>query len=444
MQQKVETVDSVLPTDGTRGTTSLRTPACVGLLTILLGAGGLLLWSSIALLASAVIIPGIVVVETGRKVVQHQDGGVIKSIDVAEGARVAAGQCLVTLDGSQLYAAEDTLRRLLAMNTAERLRLRAEREGSETVQFPSDVARVGKEVLFGIAADELRLFHARRASLEGKVRTLDNEAAGALQAAANLDKQVDLQRTRVALMQQELDDTRRLLGTHDTSRQHVLEVTRSLAELNGETEELISREDDAKQRYQHSTLESLRTTATFIESVDTDLQQSEKSRLDLVEKLSTVEEQIDRLRVVAPVAGRIVNLSVHTIGGVVGAGVTLLEIVPEKDPLEVVGEVRPEDIDNVRAGLPADIALTGFVGQQLPKLTGVVLGVSADRLEDTAKGTAFFRVRVSIPTEARSLLGTHELRPGMAVTLMLCKGRETPIQYLISPMMAFFAKAMRA
>ncbi len=424
--------------------TSLRMPAMLGLVSILASVGGLSTWSCVATLASAVIVPGTVVVETGRKSIQHQDGGVIKSIDVIEGEHVAAGQSLVTLDGNELHIASDTLRRLLAMNTAERLRLAAERSGSDKLDLPSDAAEPGAEPFREITDDERRLFQARRASLESKIHTLISDGEAATQTAANIDTQIRLQRTRVILMREELEEDQRLLNTHDASRQHVLEITRSLAELGGETEELISRADEARQRVKHNRLEALRTAAAFMESVDTDMQEAKKARLELVEKLNTVSEQIARLHIITPVSGRVVNLSVHTVGGVVAAGVTLLEIVPDHDPLQVEAEIRPEDVDNVVAGMPATISLTGFIGQKLPRLNGVVVRVSADRVDDPTKAIAFFRVGIAIPLRALSLLGSHPLRPGEAVTVMLCNGKQTPLQYLLSPVLSFFSKAMHA
>lgn len=421
---------------------SAFTPILIGLTTIAVSIGGLCAWSSLVTIASAVIVPGVVVVDSGRKVIQQQDGGTVNSISVREGEHVEEGQLLLTLDGSQLYPVADTLQRLLAMNLVERARLEAEQAHQTKVDFPEPDASVAPATFKRIVEREKQLFVSRLASLNLKIDTFRNERMGFLQTAANLEAQIALVRNRILLSQRELADAQTLERTHDESRERVIELIRSIDELGGEAEMLASQEEDARAKAQHSELEADRTRAAFIESVNTDLEQSEKNRLDLSEKLLTVRQQISRLRVVSPVAGEIVNQSVHTIGAVVAAGASLLEVVPSGDPLEVEGEVRPEDVDEIHVGVPVNVALTGFVGQRLPRLKGIVAAVSADRIEDPARQSGFFRVRVSIPASERFSLQHHDLRPGMAVTMMLCTGYETPLRYLSSPLLTFFSDSM--
>ena len=68
---------------------------------VVLGLGG---WGALASISSAVIAPGIIVVDGSDKKVQHPAGGVVGGILVKNGDRVRAGDGLVRLDATQARA----------------------------------------------------------------------------------------------------------------------------------------------------------------------------------------------------------------------------------------------------------------------------------------------------------------------------------------------------
>ena len=63
----------------------------MGYLVIFLTFGVLGGWSAFARLDSAVVAPGIVTLESSRKIIQHFEGGIIKNILVHEGEHVDQG-----------------------------------------------------------------------------------------------------------------------------------------------------------------------------------------------------------------------------------------------------------------------------------------------------------------------------------------------------------------
>src|SRR5512134_2457446 len=62
------------------------------------GIGG---WAATTEIAGAVIAPGLVVVDSGVKKVQHPTGGLIRELLVQDGDFVKAGQVIVRLDDTQ-------------------------------------------------------------------------------------------------------------------------------------------------------------------------------------------------------------------------------------------------------------------------------------------------------------------------------------------------------
>ena len=82
----------------------------LGLAVIFLGTAGLVVWGIQAPLSGAVIAPGFVKVDMNRKVVQHQEGGIVKEVLVRDGERVRQGQVLLVIDDVRVDATVDLLR----------------------------------------------------------------------------------------------------------------------------------------------------------------------------------------------------------------------------------------------------------------------------------------------------------------------------------------------
>ena len=422
--------------------TSLMLPFVIGCLAIMLSLGGLLAWSCVATIASAVVVPGVVVVDTGRKFVQHLDGGIVESVDVKEGQEVRAGQVLMRLDSAVIDIAADSLERLLALNIATEARLQAEQNGDTQPAFPNEPLYVNRSTWQAVTRDQMKLFSTRQHSLENKIISLRSDGAEAASVAETIGRQIASQELRLNLTRQELLHAASLAKLGFGTRQRVLEVTRSVAELQGEMASLQSKEADARQLVTHDRLQELQASAAFQEDAGLDLQQAQRDQAELLLKSRTVHQQKAALQLKAPVAGKVVNLAVHTVGGVIGAGVTVMELVPDDDPLVLEAKIRPDDIEGIVVGLPIEVRLLGVDDQQLPRLPGLVTRVSADRIEDAVHGNSFFSVRAEVAQAELKKLGSHELRAGMPITLMIKKGQQSPLGYLTSPLIKFFARPL--
>lgn len=83
----------------------------LGLIVLLVGFGGFLIWMFAADLDEGVPTSGNVIVDSRRKVIQHPTGGVVKKINVTDGERVKAGAVLFQLVDTQARAEYDVLKR---------------------------------------------------------------------------------------------------------------------------------------------------------------------------------------------------------------------------------------------------------------------------------------------------------------------------------------------
>jgi hypothetical protein len=117
-------------------------------------------------------------------------------------------------------------------------------------------------------------------------------------------------------------------------------------------------------------LEDDQLNKNFIEQVENELYEVEQESYQLLERLRAIQDQHARLDVRAPVSGVVVNMVAHTVGGVISPGSPILDIVPKNDELMLEAQVRPSDIDGVKAGLVADLRFPGFNATDIPEIDG--------------------------------------------------------------------------
>jgi HlyD family secretion protein len=176
-----------------------------------------------------------------------------------------------------------------------------------------------------------------------------------------------------------------------------------------------------------------------------DLGETQGKEGELSEKLVAARDQLNRIEMRAPTSGVIHELQVHTIGGVVKAGETIMEIVPDSDELQVEAHVQPKDIDHVRTGQDAFVRFSAFNQRTTPQLTGQVAFVSADTTVDphnpNAQASAFYTVRVVMSEEERRRLGDVQLMPGMQAEVFMQTGKRTMMSFLMKPFMEQLKRA---
>ena len=97
--------------------------------------GGVGFWARTTELAGAVIAPGIVVVESDVKKVQHPTGGLVGELDVHDGDHVNAGDVLVRLDATQTQANLAVFTKSLDELNARMGRLEAEKSSASSISF---------------------------------------------------------------------------------------------------------------------------------------------------------------------------------------------------------------------------------------------------------------------------------------------------------------------
>jgi HlyD family secretion protein len=389
----------------------------IALLVFFVGFGG---WAAFAPLDAAVVAPGVVVVSGNRQTVQHRDGGIVSRIAVKEGDRVQQGQILIELGSPELVAQEQALLSQVVDLQMQRARLTAERSGSGALQPPAEWAALPPDDR--AVADAAFERHQREAR-SGSWSAYDARIVGYRGEIASLNRQE-------ALLNEELTGMRELAAEQLVPMTRVRALERSLAELQGRRSELTSMIASTQQeRY-----EDLRT-------VDARL-------AELMPQLAGARERLELTRLRAPTEGVVVGLTVHTVGGVVGAGDRLMDIVPTGQDLIIEARVRPEAADDLEPGQPTEVRITAFGGRNLPIVHGSVRQVSADRFTDERTGQGYFLAQVVVPPEEIARLQqmageTRRLRPGLSAQVVIPTRKRTALQYLLEPLNQTLWRSLR-
>lgn len=431
-----------------RAVKSLNRHAVAGTFATILIVGATACWASLAKIQDAVMVPGTVAVNSQKKKVQHPDGGIVADIYVDDGSHVDAGSVLFRLDGKQLLADMGTLRRRIFELAAKRWRLRAERDGlgelpnwsppakeEQNVSDDADLKAIidGQRQLF---ATKLEVLKQQELQLQEQITQLHQEVVGLSYVEDARKKQLDIART-------ELEKLSGLAKNGLVPMTRWGPVQREEVGLVGEVGQAHAEIAKAKGRTAELELKLVELKQDYRKEALVDLQAVEGELSQLVEKRFAIQTKLQRLDVRAPVSGRIHELAVHTVGGVVGAGDTLAYIIPDNDKLVLDALVPPQDIDRVHSGTQARMRFTSFDRSTTPELNGEVMWVSPDQeLVGEYKRPAF-RVRISLDPRETARLGGAGIRPGMEAEVMLTGSERTVFSFIMKPMVDQLNHAFR-
>jgi HlyD family secretion protein/epimerase transport system membrane fusion protein len=417
----------------------------VGAAAIAIALGGLIAWSAFAPLSSAVISSGVVAVDSNRKTVQHLTGGIVKDILVREGDHVSAGQALLRLDDAEARALFNLLRGQHAAAQAELARLTAERDGQDVLIFPSELEarRMRNAEVADLLQSQERLFDARRQTLRGQIEILENRIAQSQGRIAAIKSKRASRERQMALVEKELAGLRKLAKSGHVATNQVLAVERQFEEFRSERDESSAELAAVEQEIGEAQLQIAQLTTSFREEIEKDLRETQTELFDVTERLQAARIDLARLVVPAPVSGTVMDMQVHTEGGVVTPGGPIMDIVPENDSLVVEAQIRPTDIDEVVMGQPADLRFPALPQRTTPVIHGQVTVVSADRLTDPETRQGYYSARVEIDGKENARLAHLDLIPGMPVEVLIKGEERTLFEYLIAPIEETLVKAMR-
>ena len=430
-----------VPDDGFTLEISDRIPRLIGMYILLICLGGFSMWALVAPLDSAALAPGVVTVKNYRKTVQHLEGGIVSEILVTDGQLVEQGQPLLILDNTQSKAELGILMGQYYTTRAMERRLVAERDLSGVVEFPVTLNVEDARAREAIRNEEL-IFSARRDDRLGEIEVLEQRIVQLESKIQGLQALVASTDEIVSSYSEEVDDLVELLSEGYVDKQRLRDLQRSRSRSVGEVADQRAAIAQAEVQIGETRLEILQLNKRFTTEVVDQLAETQAKMYDLRERISASEDRLRRMVIAAPVAGIVLGMNTHTLGGVIRSGDTLLEIVPDLAELVVDAQVSPKDIDRVSLDMEATIRFSSFKNATTPTIHGKLTKISADRLVDEQTGNPYYLARVEVADEGVDALGSLTLVPGMPAEVLIKTGERTFFDYLMQPARNAFARSL--
>ena len=356
--------------------------------------GGFLIWAAFVPLAEGTAASGSVEVEMERQVVQHLEGGIIRSIHVAEGDSVARGEPLVELEDLSARVERDQIAQRAGALDAAVQRLDALMRGAESFDFVNlDYLELDEATLGEILARQRRLFESQRDDLASDLAVIEAGIEAARDTADLTGAELESTRAAAAAAEEELALARRLVERQMGRVDRVRRLEREVASLRSAISRLERQIAQARAEQRQLNAQAGQVRADFLQAISRELVEARESWLAAREELFAAQDVVNRSIITAPSRGSVFNLRFATEGGVVRPGEVLL----------------------------------------------------ADLKTDPDTGQTYYAASIRLDDAAVEGIDGLEILPGMPVQAFIFSGRKrTTLDYLLSPLLDSLFEGLRA
>ncbi len=401
-------------------------------------------WAAVAPMQSAVVASGMFRVVGDRLVVQHLEGGIARDIAVKEGDVVKKGQVLIRLDDTRSQANLGILNNQLVSALSTQARLQAEFDDKQTLEIsPELAALLALSPSFGdMVQTQIDVLNSNTRISAGQIKILQDRISQLGEQKRGIEIRMKAQDQQLALMREEIAAREILLEKGLTTKSEMLFMRRDEAGLEGNAGVTESQLQSVLQQIAEVEGRKLQVRRDYLREITEGRQQVNQQIFDIRQRLGAEKDVLDRLTLHAPRPGRIVGLSVNTLGSVIAPGQRLMEIVPDDAGYVIEVKVSPNDVNQVTEGGHARVRLTAYNYRTTPLVDGTVTAISADSLVDADSGAPFFQVDVRILPGQLEALDHVNIVPGMPAQVMIATGEQTLANYMLSPVMGSYERAL--
>jgi HlyD family secretion protein len=411
------------------------------------------IWAALAPLDSAAVATGTVVSSTQKKIINHQEGGVLKAVFVKLGDVVKKGDKLIELDDSRTKSEYENVLNQYRTLLASESRLLAEINHDAEIIYPefllkdrseSDVAKI-IETQNSLFHSKNKLIVAERDSLKQRNKQSEKQIEGYNAKKIALEKALEVTIDR-------LDATKKLNAKGFAQKSALLELESKEAGLQSELAISDTEIAKAEQEITKTDIDLINLDNKFSSQTLTDLKETQSQLAGHRERFIYLQEALSRVILKSPVDGVVNNLNFHTIGSSIPPGQTIVEISPINDLLVIEAKIEPKSIDSITVGLISKIRFSAFKSRTTPSFTGKVISLSPDLIMDHQRGpgdplaNGYYLARIEIDMDKFQEIANSrklELHPGMQAEVQIVTGTRTLLRYLLDPVIDAMFKGFK-
>ncbi len=414
-----------------------------GLVVLVVTFGILGVWSAVAPLSGAIVAQGFVVAASNAKEVQHLKGGIIEKIYVKEGDIVKINDPIIKLNDTQEKAELDLVKTQYYEAIGNIARLDAQLNEAKQISFPDELLQMENiPQKQRIIANQTKMFQSLTQIHKKTLLILEQSITQTEKQIEGLQNRVQVEKQQAELYQTEISERRRLYKLKLDSKVRLKEMERDALSLQANIHE-----DEAEILRLSIKLTEIRNKIllekqNYVNQLVSDLQKFQTQQIDLKVRWLALEDTLKRTLVRSPGDGAIVGFEIDTIGAVVSPGALICEVIPQDKKFAIKAKIRLIDIDKVYPSQPVDIRFSAFNTRFTRVISGNVVRVSADSLEDN-EGNYYYEAKIVVNEKGYEIIKDNEFEiiPGMPVEAMIKIEERTFLSYLLKPFQDMLAHA---
>lgn len=399
-----------------------------------------IIWANFAKLDEMTRGQGKVVPFGEVQIIQHQEGGTVKSLLVKEGDNVEAGQVLMQL--SDVGASSElgsTQARSMGLQ-AQMKRLQAEAEGKAVLEFTDEmIAAIPQTV-----REELNTFRANKSQLDSQKSVLKSQVTQRRAEVSEIRTRINDLNRIIALTNEEKAMLQPLVDRGSAPKRDILQLDQQLAQQRSEINGLKASLPRAQGAINEATARLSDIDTTFRTTAQNDFTAALIEVKSFEQQMPALQDRKSRSEIRSPVRGIVKDIRIQTDGGsgVIRPGDAIMEIVPLDEQLVVEARIKPSDVAFLHPGQKATVKITAYDFSIYGGLEGELTGISADTITDE-QGESFYQIRVTTNDNTITRNGQDlPIIPGMVASIDILTGEKTVMEYIMKPLVKTLSQAM--
>ena len=363
------------------------------------------------------------------KILQPLDTGVISKILAKEGDFVKKGQILMEIDPSTVQPMLQSMQTNLNHTRLEINRLKAATDGGlpilPTITIAPELAKTQKDIYSASVSslnDQIASKKIELNKIESQINSENTEKNSSQHLLdINLAKEKRLKTVLDIIAKNQYEETLENISTY-TSK--INEAGYKIEELNHQKNQVLKEIAYLKENFR---------AENFKEISD-----KQKAAAQLEGQIKEASFKNTRQKITSPVNGYVVDLSAHTIGGIVTPAQKLVSIVPANSPLIIKSRILNKDIGFIKEGQPVSIKIDTFDFQKYGILKGIVKQISRNSIKDDKEGLVY-EVYIKPVNSILMIEGRKQsISSGMSLTSEIKVGNRRIIEFFIYPLIKYF------
>ena len=414
---------------------------------VIIGLGGFLVWASTIKIAQGIMTTGQLTIESQRKTVQHLEGGIIEEISIVDRQMVQEGDVLMILSNTAASNEANRLTDIIIARSFELQRIEAQLRGDSVFNptRPQINAELSADRLNQAARVELEVFNDMKASLaadievrNARIRRYQVEIGGFEMQLSTLQNTISLERSEVArlepLVADQLQQASTLTAAQRRLNNALDDQSRLTSNINGKQASILETQEEIQQ-----------IQSRFIADIAPQRSNVRARLLEAQQMYTTNVDILNRREIVAPISGQILNLAYTTVGGVIGPGQPIMDIVPDDERLYIETRISPIQIDSVRVGMQVTASFMSLDPVNPPQVMTTVTTVDSDVTTNPDTGEQYFIARIGLPEdEIEQLKADGDFIAGIPVEIFADIGKDrTPLSRIVQPLSEVIEKGLR-